>query len=42
MKNPEARQRERALRREDTDYEDESPIRVLHDLHCEIRTLKSS
>ncbi|NXN65203.1 SKA3 protein, partial [Himantopus himantopus] len=22
------------------DYEDESPIRVLHDLHCEIRTLK--
>ncbi|KGL97766.1 Spindle and kinetochore-associated protein 3, partial [Charadrius vociferus] len=36
----EARQRERALRREDTDYEDESPIRVLHDLHCEIRTLK--
>ncbi|KAF1659088.1 Spindle and kinetochore-associated protein 3, partial [Aptenodytes patagonicus] len=36
----EARQLERALRREDTDYEDESPIRVLHDLHCEIRTLK--
>ncbi|XP_035756314.1 spindle and kinetochore-associated protein 3 isoform X3 [Egretta garzetta] len=22
------------------DYEDESPVRVLHDLHCEIRTLK--
>ncbi|NWW52534.1 SKA3 protein, partial [Pedionomus torquatus] len=22
------------------DYEEESPIRVLHDLHCEIRTLK--
>ncbi|XP_072706601.1 spindle and kinetochore-associated protein 3 isoform X1 [Ciconia boyciana] len=36
----EARQLERALRREDTDYEDESPIRVLHDLHCEIRSLK--
>ncbi|XP_075598317.1 spindle and kinetochore-associated protein 3 isoform X5 [Balearica regulorum gibbericeps] len=36
----EARQLERALRREDTDYEDESPIRVLQDLHCEIRTLK--
>ncbi|NXS50225.1 SKA3 protein, partial [Balaeniceps rex] len=36
----EARQLERALRREDTDYEDESPIRVLHDLHCEIGTLK--
>ncbi|XP_068251643.1 spindle and kinetochore-associated protein 3 [Nyctibius grandis] len=36
----EARQLERALCREDTDYEDESPMRVLHDLHCEIRTLK--
>ncbi|KFW69754.1 Spindle and kinetochore-associated protein 3, partial [Pygoscelis adeliae] len=36
----EARQLERALRREDTVYEDESPVRVLHDLHCEIRTLK--
>ncbi|XP_059680495.1 spindle and kinetochore-associated protein 3 [Gavia stellata] len=36
----EASQLERALRREDTDYEDESPIRVLHDLHCEIKTLK--
>ncbi|KAF1464133.1 Spindle and kinetochore-associated protein 3, partial [Pygoscelis antarcticus] len=36
----EARQLERALRREDTDYEDESPVRVLHDLHCEIKTLK--
>ncbi|KAM6213182.1 spindle and kinetochore-associated protein 3 isoform 3-T3 [Sarcoramphus papa] len=36
----EAKQLEQALRREDTDYEDESPIRVLHDLHCEIRTLK--
>ncbi|NXW55251.1 SKA3 protein, partial [Eurystomus gularis] len=38
----EVRQLERALRREDTDYEDESPIRVLQDLHCEIRTLKES
>ncbi|XP_074906838.1 spindle and kinetochore-associated protein 3 isoform X1 [Buteo buteo] len=36
----EARQLERALRGEDVDYEDESPIRVLHDLHCEIRSLK--
>ncbi|XP_051464321.1 spindle and kinetochore-associated protein 3 [Apus apus] len=36
----EARQLERALRREDADYEDEPSIRVLHDLHCEIRTLK--
>ncbi|NXN42847.1 SKA3 protein, partial [Rhinoptilus africanus] len=36
----EARQLEQALRGEDTDYEDESPIRVLHDLHCEMRTLK--
>ncbi|KAM9263294.1 spindle and kinetochore-associated protein 3 [Cariama cristata] len=36
----EAKQLERALRGEDTDYEDESPIRVLHDLHCEIKTLK--
>ncbi|KFQ64896.1 Spindle and kinetochore-associated protein 3, partial [Phaethon lepturus] len=36
----EARQLERALSREDTDYEDESPVRVLYDLHCEIRTLK--
>ncbi|KFW11562.1 Spindle and kinetochore-associated protein 3, partial [Fulmarus glacialis] len=38
----EVRQLERALRREDTDYEDESPVRVLHDLHCEIRTLKEN
>lgn len=22
------------------DYEEESPMRVLHDLHCEIRALK--
>nr|XP_038031215.1 spindle and kinetochore-associated protein 3 isoform X1 [Anas platyrhynchos] len=38
----EARQLERALRREDEDedYEEESPIRVLQDLHGEIRTLK--
>ncbi|NXG27224.1 SKA3 protein, partial [Dromaius novaehollandiae] len=36
----EAKQLERALRREDADYEDESPVRVLHDLHCEVRTLK--
>ncbi|NWR54240.1 SKA3 protein, partial [Bucorvus abyssinicus] len=36
----EARQLERALHGEDTDYEEESPIRVLQDLHCEIRTLK--
>ncbi|NXN26221.1 SKA3 protein, partial [Nycticryphes semicollaris] len=36
----EAKQLERALNEEDTDYEEESPVRVLHDLHCEIRTLK--
>ncbi|XP_067146404.1 spindle and kinetochore-associated protein 3 isoform X4 [Apteryx mantelli] len=36
----EAKQLERALRREDPDSEDESPVRVLHDLHCEVRTLK--
>ncbi|XP_071591545.1 spindle and kinetochore-associated protein 3 isoform X1 [Heliangelus exortis] len=36
----EARQLERALRREDADYEDEPPIRALQDLHCEIKTLK--
>ncbi|XP_068786341.1 spindle and kinetochore-associated protein 3 isoform X2 [Struthio camelus] len=36
----EAKQLERALHREDPDYEDESPVRVLHDLHCEVRTLK--
>ncbi|XP_061848565.1 spindle and kinetochore-associated protein 3 isoform X2 [Colius striatus] len=33
-------QLERALRREDADYEDEPPVRVLHDLHCELRALK--
>uniref|UniRef100_A0A8C3RQZ3 Spindle and kinetochore-associated protein 3 n=1 Tax=Chelydra serpentina TaxID=8475 RepID=A0A8C3RQZ3_CHESE len=36
----EAEQLEQALNREDTKYEDESPMRVLHDLHCEVRTLK--
>ncbi|XP_064297233.1 spindle and kinetochore-associated protein 3 isoform X2 [Phalacrocorax carbo] len=36
----EARHLERALRGEDADYEEESPIRVLHDLHCELRSLK--
>ncbi|XP_065586160.1 spindle and kinetochore-associated protein 3 [Cyrtonyx montezumae] len=36
----EAKQLERALQGEDADYEEESPLRVLHDLHCEIRTLK--
>ncbi|XP_006017709.1 spindle and kinetochore-associated protein 3 [Alligator sinensis] len=36
----ETRQLERALNREERDYEDEPPMRVLHDLHCEVRTLK--
>ncbi|KGL75022.1 Spindle and kinetochore-associated protein 3, partial [Tinamus guttatus] len=36
----EARQLEQALNREDTDYEEESPIRVLHDLHCDLQALK--
>ncbi|XP_062433299.1 spindle and kinetochore-associated protein 3 [Rhea pennata] len=36
----EAKQLERALHGEEPDYEDESPVRVLHDLHCEVRTLK--
>ncbi|XP_069739626.1 spindle and kinetochore-associated protein 3 [Phaenicophaeus curvirostris] len=36
----EVRQLEQALNREDTDYEVESPTRLLHDLHCEIKTLK--
>ncbi|NXB03287.1 SKA3 protein, partial [Cnemophilus loriae] len=36
----EVKQLERALRREDADYEDESPVTVLHDLHCEIKTQK--
>ncbi|NXI12259.1 SKA3 protein, partial [Irena cyanogastra] len=36
----EVKQLERAMRREDADYEDESPLAVLHDLHCEIKTQK--
>ncbi|NXK08048.1 SKA3 protein, partial [Herpetotheres cachinnans] len=36
----ETQQLERALRGEDPDYEGESPIRLLHDLRCEIMTLK--
>uniref|UniRef100_A0A8C3P466 Spindle and kinetochore associated complex subunit 3 n=1 Tax=Cyanoderma ruficeps TaxID=181631 RepID=A0A8C3P466_9PASS len=36
----EVKQLERALRREDADYEDESPLAVLHDLHCEIKAQK--
>ncbi|KAM8821082.1 spindle and kinetochore-associated protein 3 [Eudromia elegans] len=36
----ESRQLEQALRREDSDYEEESPIRVLHDLHCEVKAVK--
>ncbi|XP_015134712.2 spindle and kinetochore-associated protein 3 isoform X1 [Gallus gallus] len=36
----EAKQLERALNGEDADYEEESPMRVLHDLHCNIRDLK--
>uniref|UniRef100_K7FI25 Spindle and kinetochore associated complex subunit 3 n=1 Tax=Pelodiscus sinensis TaxID=13735 RepID=K7FI25_PELSI len=36
----EAEKLEQALNREDTEHEDESPMRVLHDLHCEVRTLK--
>ncbi|XP_038005723.1 spindle and kinetochore-associated protein 3 isoform X2 [Motacilla alba alba] len=36
----EVKQLERAMRREDEDYEDESPLAVLHDLHCEIKTQK--
>ncbi|XP_018764033.3 spindle and kinetochore-associated protein 3 isoform X2 [Serinus canaria] len=31
---------ERAMRREDEDYEDESPLTVLHDLHGEIKSQK--
>ncbi|NXO12180.1 SKA3 protein, partial [Oriolus oriolus] len=34
------KQLERAMLREDVDYEDESPTTVLHDLHCEIKTQK--
>ncbi|XP_032908132.1 spindle and kinetochore-associated protein 3 isoform X1 [Catharus ustulatus] len=36
----EVKQMERAMRREDVDYEDESPIAVLHDLHCKIKAHK--
>ncbi|NXN86453.1 SKA3 protein, partial [Bombycilla garrulus] len=36
----EVKQLERAMRREDADYEDESPLAVLHDLHCEIKAQK--
>ncbi|NWV75181.1 SKA3 protein, partial [Dasyornis broadbenti] len=36
----EVKQLERAMRREDADYEDESPTTVLHDVHCEIKTQK--
>ncbi|XP_072182640.1 spindle and kinetochore-associated protein 3 isoform X2 [Excalfactoria chinensis] len=36
----EVKQLERALSGEDADYEEESPIRVLQDLHCEIRAVK--
>ncbi|NXQ39559.1 SKA3 protein, partial [Catharus fuscescens] len=36
----EVKQMERAMRREDVDYEDESPIAVLHDLRCKIKAHK--
>ncbi|XP_059694707.1 spindle and kinetochore-associated protein 3 isoform X4 [Haemorhous mexicanus] len=36
----EVKQLERAMRREDEDYEYESPLTVLHDLHGEIKTQK--
>ncbi|CAN8195794.1 unnamed protein product [Coccothraustes coccothraustes] len=36
----EVKQLERAMRREDEDYEDESPLTVLHDLHGEIKAQK--
>ncbi|XP_054128268.1 spindle and kinetochore-associated protein 3 [Melozone crissalis] len=36
----EVEQLERAMRREDADYEDESPLTVLHDLSGEIKTQK--
>ncbi|KFV69993.1 Spindle and kinetochore-associated protein 3, partial [Dryobates pubescens] len=35
-----ARELDQALRRQDTDNEDESPVSLLHDLHSEIKTLK--
>ncbi|NXU49592.1 SKA3 protein, partial [Turnix velox] len=34
------KQLESALRQEDEDYEEEPPLRVLNDLHCEIASLK--
>ncbi|XP_041343174.1 spindle and kinetochore-associated protein 3 isoform X6 [Pyrgilauda ruficollis] len=36
----EVKQLERAMRREDADYEDESPLAVLNDLHGEIKAQK--
>ncbi|NWX27317.1 SKA3 protein, partial [Notiomystis cincta] len=36
----EVKQLERAMQREDADYEDESPATVLQDLHCEIKSQK--
>ncbi|XP_066031951.1 spindle and kinetochore-associated protein 3 isoform X3 [Chamaea fasciata] len=36
----EVKQLERAMRREDVDYEDESPLAVLHDLQCKIKAQK--
>nr|XP_021395651.1 spindle and kinetochore-associated protein 3 isoform X5 [Lonchura striata domestica] len=36
----EVKQLQQALRREDADCEDESPIAILHDLHCEVKTQK--
>ncbi|KAM7066340.1 spindle and kinetochore-associated protein 3 isoform 2-T2 [Acridotheres tristis] len=36
----EVKQLQRAMRREDADYEDESPIAALHDLYREIKTHK--
>ncbi|TRZ24775.1 hypothetical protein HGM15179_002329 [Zosterops borbonicus] len=36
----EVKQLERALHREEADYEDESPLAVLHELHCEIKAQK--
>ncbi|NXP24038.1 SKA3 protein, partial [Scytalopus superciliaris] len=38
----EVKQLMQALRGEDADSEDESPVRVLHDLHCEVKTLKEA
>ncbi|KAM6293435.1 spindle and kinetochore-associated protein 3 [Porphyrio hochstetteri] len=38
----ETQQLKRALHGEGVDYEDKSPTDVVHDLHCEIRTLKEN